>query len=147
MSQQAEFGNCECTRNDKTIVLRDAGSKNSQSKLKLVNSKQREIRIVKIDGCVIKAGKRCDTLVIFDWEDKELYVEFKGNKVGQAVEQLEETIKFICSRRNARVKECIICTSRTPKTSTEIQKYKQKFKTSYQARLIVKSGQYSYPVS
>lgn len=147
MSQNAEFGHCERTRSDKRIVLRDRGSKNSRSQLELVNSQQGEIRIVEIDGCVIKDGKRCDMLVIFDWEDKELYVAFKGNKVGQAVEQLEETIKFIRNRRNARVKECIICPSRNPKTSTEIQKYKQKFKTSYQAKLIIKSGSYSYRVS
>jgi hypothetical protein len=147
MSQNAEFGHCERTRSDKRIVLRDRGSKNSRSQLELVNSQQREIRIVEIDGCVIKDGKRCDMLVIFDWENKELYVEFKGNKVGQAVEQLEETIKFMRTRRNARVKECIICTSRNPKTSTEIQKYKKKFKKAYKAKLSIEPGRYSYPVS
>lgn len=44
MNQKAEFGDCECTRNDKTIVLWDRGSKNSRSKLELVNSQKRDIR-------------------------------------------------------------------------------------------------------
>lgn len=59
-----DFGQCEETRKDSKIVIKDAGSKNSRSKFRLENPDKTKVKIIKVDDCVIKEGKRCDYLVI-----------------------------------------------------------------------------------
>lgn len=140
----------QCTREyeGKTISLSDPKSKNSKAKLTLKNPKQLLIKVVNIDGCVIREGIRCDQLVTLP-NNKLIYVEFKGNDVKHAVKQIESTMGYISevcsSSRNSDI-ICMIACNRCPLSSTDIQKYKRLFKDKYRARLFIQTGEIQYTV-
>jgi hypothetical protein len=55
-----DFQDCETVSTDPNIVVSDPGSRNNRSKFRLHNPKRASIRVVQVDGCVIKEGIRCD---------------------------------------------------------------------------------------
>lgn len=138
------FGECEEIINDSKIVRTDPGSKNKKSKFCLVNSKKTKVRVIRVDGCAIKEGIRCDYLIILS-NEQELYVELKGSDVKHAVEQIEATIQKLTTNISTS-KLCFISSSRCPITSTEIQNLKRKFKKNYQAKLIIKNGEITHKI-
>jgi len=59
-----DFQDCETVSTDPNIVVSDPGSRNNRSKFRLHNPKRASIRVVQVDGCVIKEGIRCDYLLL-----------------------------------------------------------------------------------
>ena len=47
---------------------------------------------MKVDGCAIKTGQKCDDLLISQDEHEEHFVELKGVDIMHAIDQLEQTI-------------------------------------------------------
>lgn len=133
------FGNCEETTKDSKIVIKDAGSKNSRSKFRLENPKKTQVRIIAVDDCVIKEGKRCDYLVILE-NNQEIYIELKGSKVAYAVEQITATIPQVTADKS-QLKLGFISSTRCPMTSPEIQKLKRIAKTKHSLKLTIKNGE------
>jgi hypothetical protein len=140
-----DFPACTEESRQKTISLRDCGSRNNDAKFILSNPKRLLVKVIQIDDCVITgSNKRCDRLIILP-SNKLIYIEFKGNKVDDAVEQIEATINYISqicsSSRNFECTCLVVCRtcSKTPKT--KILNYKQKFKKLYNADLRIERGE------
>ena len=51
-----------------------------------------DIKKVKVDGCAIKTGQKCDDLLISQDEHEEHFVELKGVDIMHTIDQLEQTI-------------------------------------------------------
>ncbi|NEO98798.1 MAG: hypothetical protein F6K58_08995 [Symploca sp. SIO2E9] len=134
------FPDCEEHRYDKSIVLKE-----NQSKITLKNPKGLDILVITVDGCAIKEGLRCDYVVIPNL-DSEIYIELKGRDISHAIKQLENSIKILSDDSKKKRKICFIISSRCPKMSTEIQKFKKNFKRDYNATLTIKNINYTHNV-
>ncbi|MGL4502421.1 MAG: hypothetical protein ACRC2M_04320 [Planktothrix sp.] len=140
------FPECETILSDKRITRKE-----NQSQIIIENPNQFKVCVIQVDGCAIKAGLRCDYLVIPDQQDikktLEIYIELKGSKISHAIDQLEATLKKLSDDPAKQEKVCIIISTRCPLTTTEIQKFKLKFKKTYNAKLEVKNMTYTYCLS
>jgi hypothetical protein len=105
----------------------------------LMNPEQHEVERIRVDGCAISTGKRCDWMARTKTNSpEELFIELKSaGRIQQAVTQIEPTINFLSSDiKNLRKRCLVVCTS-IQIISTALQKYKAQFKKRYNARLIV----------
>ncbi|MFC2092516.1 hypothetical protein ACFLSV_01325 [Bacteroidota bacterium] len=134
----SKFGDCEKKVTHKKIVLEE-----NKSKITFNNPKKQFVRVILIDGCVIKSGVRCDNLVI-DNISIEYFVELKGSDVNHAVDQIIRTIELTSNNPKSQHKYCFIISSRCPLLSPEIQILKKKFKKCYNAILIIKNTYYEH---
>lgn len=132
------FGNCEKIRKDPLIPLEE-----KRSKITFINESRKNIRVIKIDNCVITEGSRCDYLVIPEG-GIEHYVELKGSDIHYAVEQLKRTITKVSEDARHGKKCCFIVSTRCPKTSAEIQNIGKKFKKEFNSTFTVKEINYKY---
>lgn len=84
----------KCTEKQKRIV-----SKENKSSHTSVNKDHNNVRQYHIDGDVIKdqSIKKCDYLVLNDDKATAYYIELKGSKIQEAIEQVETTEKMIRS--------------------------------------------------
>jgi len=139
-------------------AIRTCGEKLTVSSIKLLDPKggkstlyfdnpRREPFIkITVDGCVVKKsapGSRCDYLVL-DPVGKEHYVELKGQKVLEAEDQLESSIRRLSANPTGGAKRCFIITSRVPQLTSDIQRMKRRFKRDYSAILTVANSPYRY---
>ncbi|MEL7075230.1 MAG: hypothetical protein AAFY63_05000 [Cyanobacteria bacterium J06643_13] len=138
------FGQCEETKKDTQIVLKDEGSRNNKSKFRLQNSGKTKVRVVEVDNCVITTGKRCDYLLVLS-DGRELYIELKGSQVNYAVEQIIASIPQLTAERSTE-KLGFICSTRCPISSTETQKLKKIAKKKHNLKLAIKNGEIIYKV-
>jgi len=103
------------------------------------NSSLFSINLVKVDGCYIKKGRRCDYL--FEILDSDIikvfYIELKGKHLEDAIEQLGETLKYCLGIHKGIDRSCYIVASRVPKASTSTQKIKKEFKRKYGVMLYI----------
>ena len=134
------FKNCEEVLTHPKIKLEE-----QSSKLIFLNKENKMIRKIRIDGCLITSGIRCDYLVIPE-SGVEHYVELKGTDVKHAINQIKTTIQTIHKGQNNQKKECFIITTSCPLTSTEILKFKKEFNTKLNSSLIVKNSPYEHPI-
>jgi hypothetical protein len=134
------FPECDQYKSDIKIVIQE-----NQSKIIIENYQRLKILVRKVDGCAIKQGKRCDYMVIPN-DQLELYIELKGNKIYDAIEQLEITIKTLSENYRQKRKECFIISSRTPSMDTIIQNAKQRFKKRYNSNLTIKNKELTYKI-
>ncbi|MCX7044181.1 MAG: hypothetical protein NTX50_01675 [Candidatus Sumerlaeota bacterium] len=128
----ANFGECEKTRSDPRIVLRE-----KRSEICFLNPLRKAIREVRIDGCVIRDGLRCDYLLIVGCT--EHYVELKGCDVDHAVKQIETTIRKVSADAKRLEKHSYIVSSRCPALSPQIQGWKIKFRKEFNSSLQLKN--------
>jgi len=116
---------CNNVINDKNIVVKENGRE-----FRIKNSSNIEINRVKVDGCFIKSGNRCDYLFEVLSKSRVLYIELKGKDIQHALEQIDATIKHCKDIHKNFIKECYIVASRVPKETTKTQMLKRKFKSS-----------------
>jgi|SRR5665213_3891123 len=116
---------CSTFRRHKRIAL--SGKKTTT--LYFLNATERLVEQIEVDGCAITAGKRCDWLIRLndDVSKEEIYVELKGSKVYDAVEQLQATMRQLSANRTQFSKRCLVVIARSPMTGTDVQKYKVQF--------------------
>lgn len=108
--------------------------------------------VYQIDGEVIKAGQKCDKLLIAKQADNSkgavVFIELKGKGVSHAIDQLEETIKnqlfrpYPSPTDNTRAR--IITPSCGPTSSSRIklETARIRFKTQYNTELkVLKNSQ------
>lgn len=140
------FPKCEKASSDPLKAL-----KQNQSEFIIENPNHFKFYIVQVDDCAIKEGLRCDYLVFPDSKDikktLEIYIELKGSDILHAIKQLEATIQQLSDNPAKQEKVCVIISTRCPQTTTEIQKFKVKFKKTYNAKLEVKNKTYTYCLS
>jgi len=103
------------------------------------NSSLFSINRVEVDGCYITSGRKCDYLFeILDSDIVEVfYVELKGKHLEDAIEQLEETLKYCLGIHKNINRSCFIVASRVPKASTSTQKMKKEFKRKHGVMLYI----------
>jgi len=126
--------NCVEVVKHSRIVLEE-----ESSKITFLNPKQIEVRKIRIDGCVIKEGIKCDYMIITIHNGYEYYIELKGSDVDHALKQIERTITLVSSNQQRITKHCFIISTRCPLASPKIQDIKIKFKKQYNANLIIKN--------
>lgn len=126
--------NCNTPTNNKIIVVREKGRK-----FTIQNNSSLEINKVKVDGCYITSGNKCDYL--FEIINKNItevfYVELKGKNIEHAIKQLTATVAH-CKLIHKDIKrECYIVASRVPKSSTSTQNLKKEFKRKHKIQLFI----------
>ena len=133
------FGKCEETKQGTQIVIKDPGSNNTRSKVRVQNHNKVKVRVIQVDDCVITQGKRCDYLLILP-DEQEIYIELKGSKVVYAVEQIIASIPRLTIDKSKQ-KLGFISSTRCPINSAEIQKFKKIARTKYNLKLTIKNGE------
>jgi hypothetical protein len=76
----------------KTIVVRDSGNK---QEYRVTNDNGKEICKIKVDGCLIKEGERCDYLILSCEDKSAFFVELKGHDLKKAIAQINSSITHI----------------------------------------------------
>ncbi|ELO0981386.1 hypothetical protein RZD42_000988 [Enterobacter asburiae] len=104
------------------------------------NDNQRKIDKMKVDGCVITKGVRCDWMFIDQLSKKEIYVELKGRDVEHAYTQITETVTQLTKSKDTK-NGIIVCT-KCPLTDTKTQVIKAKARKK-NIILTIKSRVYS----
>jgi hypothetical protein len=112
----------------------------------LLNPRKCKIERIKVDDCAIIDGRRCDWMArTFGENAEEIFIELKSaSRISKPVEQLEETIKKLSSGipdlKKTR-KRCLIVCRAIGAIQTQLQIYKSKFKSNFNAILqTVKPG-------
>lgn len=101
-------------------------AKENGRKFVLNNNKPLTVNKVKVDGCYQTKESRCDYLFEIMSSNKKniekvFYVELKGCRLNDALEQLISTIEHCKSMHNDVEKIAIAILSRTPQMSSGIQ--------------------------
>ena len=127
--------NCRLTSNNRIFTFEE-----QRSKLTLKNKDEVESIKIHVDGCEITEGLRCDYLHLA--KGVEYYIELKGQDLEHAIKQLKQTISLLGNKNTQQERTCYIICTRSPMTSTQIQKYDYEFRKNYNSRLVIKSSPY-----
>lgn len=125
---------CIETLKDKKIVCEE-----NKRKITFVNNSRINIEKIKVDGCQIIDGVKCDFLVRAN--KHEHFVELKGSDINHAFEQLSRTITLL-GKNDCKKRICYVISSRSPLSAAEIQVLRLKFRKKYSSNLIVKNGSF-----
>ena len=128
----------EITKNKKIVF------KENKSQIIFENQNSLKVEKIKVDGCAIKEGIKCDYMIKIAKLDLEIYIELKGKDIDHALKQLETTIKKLSENYLKKTKICFIISTRCPSMTAKIQNFKKKFKKNYNARLTIKNLNCSY---
>ena len=128
---------CICSTKDSQIKFEE-----NKRKIIFLNPSNHRYKKVKVDGCAIKTGQKCDDLLISQDEHEEHFVELKGVDIMHAIDQLEQTILKIGEFDDNR-HSYIICTNGAPAYTTTIQKKQNYFRQKYKSELLIKEKQWT----
>ena len=78
---------CICSTKDSQIKFEE-----NKRKIIFLNPSNHRYKKVKVDGCAIKTGQKCDDLLISQDEHEEHFVVLKGVDIMHTIDQLEQTI-------------------------------------------------------
>lgn len=81
-----------CSKNAAQIVSKDRGNPQYH---KANNITKAHVTHYKVDGIVMKAGSRCDYLLLNEDMKIAYFIELKGSDLVKAAEQLEATEQFL----------------------------------------------------
>lgn len=96
-----------------------------------LNCTEDEFLKIRIDGCVIKDGKKADWLVEKISTNAAVIIELKGKNVGYALEQIEETLIFLKKKGYAKKIAGLVVCNEYPSVNTKIQRAKDSFRKKY----------------
>ncbi len=108
----------------------------NKRKIIFLNPQRKNVKKIRVDGCQIVDGVRCDFLVTYT--QTENFIELKGEDIKHAFDQIIRTIMILGDKR-CRKRNSYIISSRSPLSSPEIQNKQLLFKRKYQSTLIVKN--------
>ena len=128
---------CICSTKDSQIKFEE-----NKRKIIFLNPSNHRYKKVKVDGCAIKTGQKCDDLLISQDEHEEHFVKLKGVDIMHAIDQLEQTILKIGEFDDNR-HSYIICTNVAPADTTTIQKKQKYFRQKYKSELLIKEKQWT----
>lgn len=116
-------------------------------RIKIDNPRELPISVIRVDGCAIKSGNKCDFMFEIDDAETSIFVELKGSNIKHAIKQLEETIKKYKKRKPGYKKLAIIVSSKVaPSTKTYLQRAKVAFKRELNAKLANANITFTYNV-
>ena len=136
-----DFGECEQQCRDPEIVRHER-----RSRFVIRNPNRGSVRVIRIDGCVITEGRRCDWLFIPTSGQVEIFAELKGSAVGHGIEQIRNTIPQVSEDPAGLRKFCYVVSSSVPKMQTRLQRDKGRFRRAYNATLVVKARVAEHPL-
>jgi hypothetical protein len=122
----------------KIIVLQE-----NETRFYVENDIDQKIAKIQIDGCLVtkaNISKRCDWLLILLKNYTEIYIELKGSRISDAVEQLEETLRnkklksIIHNKYNYSQPSKVVCCiiyNNAPNDKRDIGIIKEKFKRNH----------------
>lgn len=110
---------CRKDKTDKIITFKE-----KKSILYLSNEKGKTVACIKVDGCAIKEGKRCDNL--YEHDGEEHFLELKGSNIKDAVEQLKRSIELLSGHRRNKIYAEVV-SPRCATIGNDIQRYKKEF--------------------
>ncbi len=131
----------------KTTASNVTVSENGRS-ANFLNPQKEEILKIRIDGCLVKEGKRCDWIVSKP-NCVDVLVELKGTDVDHAVEQIMATLSFWIPNsyfdkdNTFKLAGLIVC-SQYPKIDTKIQRAKLAIAKKYRVPLHVRARNLDY---
>lgn len=118
--------------------------KENRSKLIIKNKDRVEATRIKVDGCEITNGVRCDFLYLI--KELEIYIELKGQNIEHALRQIETTINKLSENPKFQKKKSFIICTRSPLNSASIQNIRFRFKKNFNSDLIIKSSPHTHSV-
>ncbi len=118
--------------------------KEQRSSLFILNKEQQKTSKIKVDGCEITEGLRCDYLLLTD--KMEYFIELKGQDINHAIKQLRQSISKLSRNAREEAKVSFVICSRSPLSSASIQNEQLKFKKEFNSRLIIKSSPFNYEI-
>ncbi|MEW4568630.1 hypothetical protein AB1L88_12265 [Tautonia sp. JC769] len=131
-AEQIETG-CTTSHNKRRFVVRE-----KRSSVCFTNQNEHKIDQIKVDGCAIEEGMRCDYLVNVDSIDASILIELKGGDVEKAIKQLDATNKRLaCIIKNNIT--WIVSSTKCPLASTAIQVLKVRIKKQANVTLRVQN--------
>jgi hypothetical protein len=81
----------KCTNCDnKPIIV--AKDKNEQSEYRAKNDGKKECCKIRVDGCLITIGTRCDFLILNCCDKTAFFVELKGSDLVKSIRQIDASI-------------------------------------------------------
>lgn len=107
-----------------------------RSVLNIKNASRRELLRMKVDGCLIVEGRKCDWLLVDKKTNTEVYIELKGVDVGEGVKQLTSSVEALT--KNPKKKYGYVVCTRCPISSPAIQKLQKALLKSHSLTLRVK---------
>ena len=125
-----------CSKNAVQIVSKD--KKNPQYH-KAINKKKKYVTHYKIDGVVIKAGSKCDYLLLDEDGYVAYLIELKGSDLVKAAIQLEATEKALCKELSAYEVQYRIIANKCKTQEIKSSAYR-KYQIRWKGRLIQKTG-------
>jgi hypothetical protein len=110
------------------------------------NQDRTVIRKIRVDGCLITTGVRCDWILSHPTV-VDVLIELKGTDVNHALEQLERTIEVWLLHPErigiSKLSALVVC-SQYPRFNTTIARKQQEFAERFRAPLRVKSRNQKY---
>lgn len=126
-------------KDDCITKLTDSRIKCEENKRKIIfyNPSRMNVNKIRVDGCQIIEGVKCDFLVTYN--KAENFIELKGEDIKHALSQLIRSITIL-GEKNCQNRNSFIISSRSPLTSAEIQNHRLQFKRKLNSTLVVKNG-------
>lgn len=124
--------NCLSRSNDTKIKCEE-----KSRKIVFTNTKKLTVDKILVDGCQITDGSRFDYLIKL--ENREYFVELKGQDLRHAFEQLKNSITLL-GQSTCLDRSSYVISSRSPLASSEIQVARLRFLRYYKSDLIVKNN-------
>lgn len=103
--------------------------KEKKAKISFLNNGHNAYRRIKVDGCVLKEGNKCDFLLVSDEYGDQYFIELKGEDLNHAVTQLETSIDKLIDKRDGLVHKAFLVSSNSGmKINTRRQVIEKRFK-------------------
>jgi hypothetical protein len=125
------------------IIAREEKGK----RISLLNELKEKVKVVKVDGCEIVEGNRCDWLFVQIKPANEIFVELKGSDIRRACLQLETSINQMTMNLDKDKFAIVVCGRVSPSINTTIQNLKKKFKKKMKASLIIRQNKCCFDLS
>ena len=85
----------------------------NKSKVTFHNLSQKEYECIRVDGCAITDGIRCDYLLRRSEEELEYFIELTGRNVGHAIDLLRASIKQLSADVTNKANKAFIITTKS----------------------------------
>ncbi|MEN6082801.1 hypothetical protein [Chromobacterium piscinae] len=134
-----------------SLVVKDPPSK---GKLVVSNPDGKRLVYIKVDGYLFDGRQKCDRLVHVHGNNVEkdrvehaIFVELKGMRVNDGLEQLKETLNHTSTWYERSVKKsCYLLTTKAPKLDGTGQRLKRMLEEKMRVDLKIKNLQWSIDV-
>lgn len=120
---------CEYYGNTKVLVCKE-----NNQKYVIHNNYSRNLLKIRIDGCLITSGSRCDFAVDIDSTDIYL-IELKGKDLRKACIQLDASYKYFKTNFNYKIINCRVVLSKMSRPALHAYEVKKMLKMAKEKKI------------